>query len=51
MTPDLIDRIAEYLEDNSLESLLEHFDMDPVEVVQALFDNGFIDEELLEELV
>lgn len=51
MTPELLDRVADYLEDHSLESFLEHFDMDTVEAVQALFDNGFLDEELLEELV
>ena len=51
MTPELLDRLATYLEDNSLESLLEHFDIDSVEVVQALFENGFLDEELLEELI
>lgn len=51
MTPELLDRLADYLEDHSLESFLEHFDMDTVEAVQALFENGFLDEELLEELI
>mgnify|MGYP003403573813 FL=1 len=51
MTPEQLDRLATYLEDNTLESLLEHFDMDSIEAVQALFENGFLDEELLEELI
>ena len=51
MSPELLDRLADYLEDHSLEGLLEHFDMDAVEAVQALFENGFLDEELLKDLV
>ena len=51
MTPEMIDDIEEFLEKKTLEELFEHFDLTPVEVVQALFDNGFLDEELLKELI
>ena len=51
MTPEMIDALEEFLEKKTLEELFEHFDLTPVEVIQALFDNGFLDEELLKELI
>lgn len=39
-----------YLEDNTLEDLLEHFNVTPIEAFQTLFDSGLIDEELLKEI-
>lgn len=51
MTLDLEDRIAAYLEENSLESLLEQLNISPLEAITLLFEDGQIDEEILERLV
>lgn len=51
MTPEMIDDLEEFLETNTLEELFEHFDLTPSEVVQAMFENGYLDEELLKELL
>jgi hypothetical protein len=39
-----------YLETDSFESLLEHFNITPHEVFEILVDSGQIDETLLKEL-
>lgn len=40
-----IEKIVEvYLEDNSLEELLEFFNITPFEAVYCLYEGGFIDE-------
>jgi|DEB19_MinimDraft_2_1074335.scaffolds.fasta_scaffold129076_2 hypothetical protein len=44
-------RILEYLETNSLEDLFEALDIDVIEAIVTLFDEGMIDEETLRELV
>lgn len=44
-------RILEYLETNSLEDLFEALDIDVIEAIVTLFDEGMIDEETLKELV
>lgn len=44
-------RILEYLETNSLEDLFEALDIDVIEAIVILFDEGMIDEETLRELV
>lgn len=51
MTLDLEDRLAKHLEENSLESLLEQINLDPLEVILILFEEGHIDEDLLERLI
>ena len=43
--------ILEYLETNSLEDLFEALDIDVIEAIVILFDEGMIDEETLRELV
>ena len=44
-------RILEYLDTNSLEDLFEALDIDVIEAIVILFDEGMIDEETLRELV
>lgn len=44
-------RILEYLETNSLEDLFEALDIDVIEAIVILFDEGMIDEETLKELI
>lgn len=39
------------LEDESLEDLLERFNIDPVTVFEVLLESGHIDEDLLEDMV
>lgn len=39
-----------YLENNTLEDLLEQFNITPLEAIQCMFDSGLLDEELLKEL-
>ena len=45
---DLEDYVAYELENKSLEELLEIYDLSPFEVFWNLYQNGLIDEELLE---
>lgn len=42
--------LQEQLEDRTFEDFLEDFDLTPLEVFECLFNNGLIDEELLEDL-
>lgn len=41
--------VEAYLEDYTFEELLEEFDITPVDAFLVLFDNGLVDEEILEE--
>ena len=43
--------IERYLEDYTFEEILEMFDVTPVEAFEVLFDEGLIDEELLDRLL
>lgn len=38
-----------FLEDNTFDELLEYFDIVPIDALEVLFENGLIDEELVEE--
>lgn len=50
LTTKMIEQIVRSkLEDHSLEEILELFDIDPLEAFMILFNNGHIDEELLED--
>lgn len=40
-----------YLEDNTFEDLLEYFDISTYDAFDVLFENGLIDEELLEAFI
>jgi uncharacterized protein (DUF433 family) len=40
--------LEDYLEDNSFEDFLEMFDLTPSEVLQVLYTEGMIDDEILE---
>lgn len=41
--------VSNMLEEQSLEDILEIFDINPVEAFMILFNNGHINEELLED--
>jgi hypothetical protein len=43
--------VEAYLEDYTFEELLEEFDITPVDAFLVLFDNGLVDEEIIEEYV
>lgn len=45
---ELQDYISLALEDNSFEEILEAFDLDPSEVFVMLYNNGMIDDLILE---
>lgn len=47
----LLKRINAYLDDGSLEDLLEAVDLEVDEAIFALFEGGLIDPELLEEVL
>ncbi|HRP36283.1 MAG TPA: hypothetical protein PLS50_00580 [Candidatus Dojkabacteria bacterium] len=40
-----------YLEDKSLEEFFEEFNLTPLEVVEAIWDEGLLDEEILERFI
>lgn len=42
--------LDDYLEDKSLEEFLEEFNITPLEVVNMLFEEGLLDEDLLERM-
>lgn len=49
LTKKMIEQIiTSKLEEYSLEEILQVFDIDPVDAFMILFNNGHIDEELLE---
>jgi len=47
----LYNRVASYLEDNSLEDLLEDLDIEGPEAVVFLFESGQIDPDIFDDLI
>lgn len=45
---DLLDFLALELEERSFEEILEDYDLSPYEVFQMLYQNGMLDDEILE---
>ncbi len=43
--------LEDYLENNSLEDFLEQHNLTPLEVVEMLWAEGFLDEELLNRMI
>jgi hypothetical protein len=43
-------KVNDYLQEHYLEDLIEKFDLTPVEVFMRLYQEGLIDEEILEGL-
>jgi predicted DNA-binding protein YlxM (UPF0122 family) len=48
---ELEDFVESYLDDYSFEELLEEFNMSPSDVFKELYFSGFIDQDLLENLL
>lgn len=52
MNDDVLEDFVDlYLEDNDFEDLLEYFDIDVYEAFAVLFENGLVDEELMERYI
>ena len=45
------DGVSNFLEENTFEELLEHFDITPEQAFITLFNSGDIDEDIMEEIL